>query len=307
MKLRSFLLAMMLCALCVTQASALEYDFDAPEDYLFGQPTSDDTIYEWENPNVDRSKNTALAAPGFGTPTSYLPNSGEYLTPNLVPGALSGGLVNQVGSAGANATGGAAGSSIVTGEYPSVDTSGNFTVTQIPSSPTDIVQGNTTSGYTEVTDDLYYSSGSLGTLKIPAIGLTVKVYQGTDSAALKKGAGHFTNTSIWDGNVCFAGHNRGVNNHFGKIHTLEAGDTITLTTALGTRTYAVTSVEKVSVNDSSGTAATTDNRVTLYTSRHPTGGRRTPAGRGSPRQAGRWAWPGHNMFEWQPASQRKTR
>ena len=49
MKLRSFLLAMMLCALCVTQASALEYDFDAPEDYLFGQPTSDDTIYEWEN------------------------------------------------------------------------------------------------------------------------------------------------------------------------------------------------------------------------------------------------------------------
>ena len=71
--------------------------------------------------------------------------------------------------------------------------------------------------------------------------------------------------SIWDGNACFAGHNRGVNNHFGKIHTLEAGDTITLTTVLGTRTYAVSSVEKVSVNDSSGTAPTTDNRVTLYT------------------------------------------
>ena len=257
---------MMLCALCVTQASALEYDFDAPEDYLFGQPTSDDTIYEWENPNVDRSKNTVLVAPGFGSPTSYLPGSGEYLTPNLVPGALSGGLVNQVGSAGANATGGAAGSSIVPGEYPSVSGSSNITMTQIPSgSPTDIAQGNTSGGYTEVTDDLRYSDGSLGTLKIPTINLTVKVYQGTDSAALKKGAGHFTNTSIWDGNACFAGHNRGVNNHFGKIHTLEAGDTITLTTMLGTRTYAVTSVEKVSVNDSSGTASTTDNRVTLYT------------------------------------------
>ena len=50
-----------------------------------------------------------------------------------------------------------------------------------------------------------------------------------------------------------------------KGNTLEAGDTITLTTVLGTRTYAVTSVEKVSVNDSSGTAPTTDNRVTLYT------------------------------------------
>lgn len=266
LKFRSFLLAMMLCVLCVTQASALEYDFDAPEDYLFGQPTSDDTIYEWENPNVDRSKNTALAAPGFGSPTSYLPGSGEYLTPNLVPGALSGGLVNQVGSAGANATGGAAGSSFVPGEYPSVSGGSNITMTQIPSgSPTDIAQGNTSGGYTEVTDDLRYSDGSLGTLKIPAINLSVKVYQGTDSAALKKGAGHFTNTSIWDGNACFAGHNRGVNNHFGKIHTLEAGDTVTLTTMLGTRTYAVTSVEKVSVNDSSGTASTTDNRVTLYT------------------------------------------
>ena len=264
LKIRSFLLAMMLCALCVTQASALEYTFDAPEDYLFGQPTSDDTIYEWENPNVDRSKNTALIAPGFGTPTSYLPGSGEYLTPNLVPGALSGGLVNQVGSAGANATGGVAGSSVIPGQYPSVN--GNVTMTQIPGgSPTNIAQGSTTGGYTEVTSDLYYSNGSLGTLKIPSIGLTVGVYEGTGSAPLLKGAGHFTNTSIWDGNVALAGHNRGVRNDFGKIHTLNAGDTITLTTKLGTRTYAVASVEKVSVNDSSGTAPTTDNRVTLYT------------------------------------------
>ena len=262
LKIRSFLLAMMLCALCVTQASALEYTFDAPEDYLFGQPTSDDTIYEWENPNVDRSKNAALIAPGFGSPTSYLPGSGEYLTPNLVPGALSGGLVNQVGSANINA--GAAGSSVIPGQYPSVN--GNVTMTQIPGgSPTNIAQGSTTGGYTEVTSDLYYSNGSLGTLKIPSIGLTVGVYEGTGSAPLLKGAGHFTNTSIWDGNVALAGHNRGVRNDFGKIHTLNAGDTITLTTKLGTRTYAVASVEKVSVNDSSGTAPTTDNRVTLYT------------------------------------------
>ena len=264
LKFRSFLLAMMLCALCVTQASALEYTFDAPEDYLFGQPTSDDTIYEWENPNVDRSKNTALIAPGFGTPTSYLPGSGEYLTPNLVPGALSGGQVNQVGSA--NLNGGTAGSSVVPGEYPSVSGGSNVTMTQIPGgSPTDIAQGSTTGGYTEVTSDLYYSNGSLGTLKIPAINLTVKVYQGTDSAALKKGAGHFTNTSIWDGNAGFAAHNRGANSYFGKIHTLELGDRITLTTTLGTRSYVVDSVEKVSINDSSGTAPTTDNRVTLYT------------------------------------------
>ena len=65
--------------------------------------------------------------------------------------------------------------------------------------------------------------------------------------------------------MLFRSHNRGVRNDFGKLHTLSVGDTVTLTTLLGTRTYAVTSVEKVSVNDSSGTAATTDNRVTLYT------------------------------------------
>ena len=37
-----------------------------------------------------------------------------------------------------------------------------------------------TTGYTEVTSDLYYSAGYLGTLKIPALNLSVKVYQGSD-------------------------------------------------------------------------------------------------------------------------------
>ena len=66
MKLRVLFLAAMLCALCVGQASALEYTMEAPDDYLFARPTSDETIYEWENPNVDRSKNTALIPPVFG-------------------------------------------------------------------------------------------------------------------------------------------------------------------------------------------------------------------------------------------------
>ena len=254
---------MMLCALCVTQASALEYTFDAPEDYLFGQPTSDDTIYEWENPNVDRSKNTALIAPGFGTPTSYLPNSGEYLTPNLVPGALNGGLVNQVGSVG-NPNGGTSTNATGSG-YPATDSSVSVDGSGFPTVSGGSSTGGQTVGFTEVTSGLYYANGSLGTLKIPSIGLTVGVYEGTGSAPLLKGAGHFEGTSIWLGNVCIAGHNRGVRNDFGKIHTLKTGDAITLTTVLGTRTYAVTSVSKVSVNDTSGLSASTDNQITLYT------------------------------------------
>ena len=204
MKLRGLLLAAMLCTLCIGQASALEYTMDAPDDYLFARPTSDDTIYEWEDPNVDRSKNTALIPPIFGSPTSYLPGSGTALTPNLVPGALDGGgLVSQVGSV----------------TYPTVGTGSGWT-------------GSTSTGWTDVTDDLYYSGGHLGTLKIPAIDLSVKVYQGTDSSTLMKGGGHFKDTSIWDGNVCIAGHNRGVRDDFGELHTLEPGDTITWTTKL---------------------------------------------------------------------------
>ena len=250
-KLCALVSAIMLCALCVAPAHALEYSFDAPDDYLFGRPTSDDATYEWQDPNVDLSKSTALIPPGFGTPTSYLPGSGEYLTPNLVPGAPGGGLVNQ----GGGPTGGG---------YPTVGT-GTPTVDG-PNYPTvDGPTGGQTVGFTEVASALYYSNGSLGTLKIPSIGLTVGIYEGTGSAPLLNGAGHFTGTSIWDGNVAVAGHNRGVRNDFGKIHLLKSGAVITLTTKLGTRTYAVSSVSKVSVNDVSGLEPSSTNMITLYT------------------------------------------
>lgn len=119
--------------------------------------------------------------------------------------------------------------------------------------------------FTDVTSDSYYKNGSLGTLKIPAVGVNSKIVEGTGSASLAKGIGHFTGTSIWAGNVCVAAHNRGTNAIFGKIHTLSIGDEIILTTKQGTRTYHVTSVEKVSETDTSGTASTSDNQITLYT------------------------------------------
>ncbi len=251
--LQSILTASLLVTLCVTQASALEYDFDGADDPLFADPTSQDVICQ-EDQNVNRSKTAALIAPGFGTPTSYLRGSGEYLTPNLAPGAMSGGLVNAAGNYDYTDSGSggypAADTSISAGLYPPA-VNGNFTTSTI--------------GYTDVTGDLYYAGGYLGTLKIPSIGVNVKIYQGTDSATLAKGAGHFTDTSIWAGNVCVAGHNRGTNCYFGEIHTLNIGDEITLVTKLGTRTYCVTSVQKISETDSSGTASTSDNRITLFT------------------------------------------
>ena len=46
----------------------------------------------------------------------------------------------------------------------------------------------------------------LGTLTIR--GRSIRVYEGTTDSNLLKGAGHFTGTSTWDGNVCLCGHNR---------------------------------------------------------------------------------------------------
>ena len=231
------------CALAAFSmpVSALEYSFDGADAGEFGKPTSVETIYVSREPtNIDRSKNAAYIPPVFGSPTSYTLNAGELLTPNLVGDAVSDGNISSGGGATVMPPAAAGGTSA------DVGTAG-------------------TSKYTAVTSDLYYSGGYLGTLNIPSIGLTVRVYQGTDSAALVKGAGHFTNTSIWDGNAAIAGHNRGVNNHFGKIHTLNVGDTIKLTTKLGERSYEVYSVAKIGADDTSVLNDSTENIITLVT------------------------------------------
>ena len=270
MRLKRTIAALALCAVCAGQASALEYTVDAPADYLFGRSSSVEIVYrETEPVNTDRSKNVSLIPPTFGSPTSYLPGSGEYLTPNLVPGALNGGLVSSLTGASYTdawypSVGGVSYSASTSYDnsaiqYPGVDT---FTWSYEPNSDRTGFYGIS---FTDVTDDLYYSGGHLGTLKIPSIGVNVKVYEGTGTTPLQKGAGHFTDTSIWDGNVSIAGHNRGPHAIFGKIHTLEIGDKITLTTKLGTRTYSVASVKKVSETDSSDTLGTWENCVTLYT------------------------------------------
>ena len=245
-KLSIFLCLMCLAAALAVPASAagpLEYFIDAPGDSDYGAPTSFepvDTVGGGARKNEDVSKNAALIPPGFGTASADTLNTGTPLTPDLAPDSRP------------------ATNAVINGTSAPVFVPGSM-IPDVPSTPVP------STGYTEVTSDLYYAAGHLGTLKIPAIGLTVKVYEGTDSKTLSKGAGHFENTSIWDGNVAFAGHNRGVNNHFGKIHTLELGDEISLTTKLGTRTYEVVSVAKVSETDRSGLAATAENMITLYT------------------------------------------
>ena len=232
--------------LTTTPALALEYtEADAPAG-TFGDPTSIEqvlTVGGTDSYETDVSKNAAFIPPAFGSPMADVLGSGERLTPNL-PGY-----------------------DLVYGGMPADSSTVSGGADPILPPP---LEGSTagpivSSGYTLVTDDLYYKGGHLGTLSASAIGLSAKIYQGTDNAAMRKGVGHFTETSIWDGNVAFAGHNRGSANYFGKIHQLEHGDTIQLTTRLGTRSYSVYSVRKISVDDVSVLNPSHENIVTLVT------------------------------------------
>lgn len=250
---RLSMLALLVClfAFSAVPASALEYTVDAPNSSEYASSTSVEPVITadgGERANEDLSKNNPLVAPAFGSNTSYLPGSGEPLYPFL-------------NVAGAGQTG----TSTTTVFIPS---GSNNSTLLVPSGGGSTFLADTsisTYGFTEVTSDLYYAGGHLGRLKIPSLDVNVKVYQGTDSTALAKGAGHFEDTSIWEGNVCIAGHNRGTNCYFGEIHTLSIGDEITLTTKLGTRTYSVTSVSKVKETDASMLEPTVEDCITLFT------------------------------------------
>ena len=240
-KILTFALAVSMMASLAASASALEYSIDAPNDYDFGKDTSIEVIHTADGGamrNEDVSKNAALIPPAFGSESMNALHTGEYLTPNLAPRTLptAGAVISGSGDVvtpGSTVSGG-------NGYQPSVL-------------------------FTDVTSELYYKNGSIGKIEIPTLGLSVRICQGTDSKTLAKGIGHFEDTSIWEGNVCLAAHNRGANSYFGQIHTLNIGDKITLTTKLGTRTYHVTDVSKVSETDRSGLADSGENMLTLYT------------------------------------------
>ena len=240
-KIITLCLSLCMTAALAAPAYALEYSIAPPKDFDFGRDTSIEVIHTADGgamKNTDVSKNAALIPPAFGSESMNALNTGEYLTPNLAPGGIP---------ASGSVIGGGASGVVTPGSTVS---GGNYQPSVL---------------FTDVTSELYYKNGSLGRLDIPALDLSVRICQGTDSKTLAKGVGHFEDTSIWEGNVCLAAHNRGANSYFGQIHTLDIGDKITLTTKLGTRTYQVTDVSKVSETDRSGLADSSENMLTLYT------------------------------------------
>lgn len=258
---KKFIPIISLGLLCVLALSAFAADYTAvpPTQALFGTPTSVNVVTVDNSINrtaVDISKNSALIPPAFGSQTSNLRGSGEPLTPNLairteVPQADIAGppMVTVISTVPNSSVANAGGDTVIPG---TIDTS--------------IYEDcYTYDAFTEVTDDMYYTGGYIAKLSIPDLDLSVKVYEGTTNSMLSKGVGHFKETSIWDGNVCLASHNRGKGAYFSDIHELDLGAVIKLTTKLGTRKYEVYSIEKISVDDTSALQNTGDNIITLIT------------------------------------------
>lgn len=251
-------ITLVLTMAATTSAVALEYQVAKPDEGMFAPSSSVEPVTvigsgPTEQSNIDRSKNVAMAPPAFGSPDSYQPGTGTTLIPRA-SSSVSGGSVS--GSNGISSSGSTAG---ISGGlyYPPADLG----------SPNSAAITATSTGANRFTlpDGLYYSDGSLGNLKIPKLGLSVKVYEDESLENLAKGAGHIKSTSCWDGNVAIAGHNRGVTNHFGQIHTLKSGDQIVYTTTLGTRTYEVFSVEQIKETDFSRLDRSSENLITLIT------------------------------------------
>jgi sortase A len=213
------------------RAFASTYTFEGDTIHL-GKSTSVDVIENTSvNNNIKRNKDSAFIPPEFGSRTADTPTTGELLTPNISgvpPMALS---------------------SNSTGYAPSID-----------SHTQDVVVADFT-----LPEEVMKPDGSIGTLEIEKLGLNVKVYEDESLESLAKGVGHFKITSCYEGLVGLAGHNRGINENFGQIHTLDNGDVLTYSTTLGTRRYSVFSVSQIADNDFSHLARTSDNRLTLIT------------------------------------------
>lgn len=119
---------------------------------------------------------------------------------------------------------------------------------------------------TEISHSFEFEDGIIGYIQIEKIGLKAPIKEGTEEETLNKYVGHFTETALLDGNVCFAAHNRGYeNNYFENLHKLENGDKINYITKFQEKSYKVVNIKEIKDTDVSVLEGTEDNRITLIT------------------------------------------
>ena len=251
--------ALMVSAQAATAPRAMDYNFStaAPENYYQSGSYEDvyGSQYNYGGKNVVDYQIPELEYGLFSTTQTGV------MERTTLPGLQAAAATNS-GSAG-NGYGVSGGGPITV--LTEAGSSAGGTEAFLP--PTSVSQPSVSqekTAYTSV-EGMKRSDGSIGTVKIPSLDINMKVWEGETNASMKKGLGHYSSTSAWDGNVGLCGHNRGSKHVIGSIKNLKKGDTITYTTVNGTRTYAVETVTTISNDDWSYLQATSDNRITITT------------------------------------------
>jgi sortase A len=249
--MKKLLIAILTLTLLISMAApafAYNYDFSSGGDTIpgFGKSTSTDEPVSSDpmNENTRRNKDNSDLPPPYFVGSGDIPtDSSSQHHDNTPGGSPSGG--NSTGGGNNNASG---------------SSSVNVSTPEGMLPPTSSFTGDMYN-----IEPLYYADGSMGTLYIPKLNKTIKVYQGESLENMKKGIGHFEFTSAWDGNVCFAGHNRGAAAYFAFVKDLAVGDKITYTTPYGKRTYEVYYKAKITETDYSGLGWSPENILSLIT------------------------------------------
>ena len=107
----------------------------------------------------------------------------------------------------------------------------------------------------------------IGKLTIPDILLKdVPIKEGTDLSILSEAIGHFTSTSIYNGNIGLASHNSGgKGEYFKNLKNIKIGSEIFYETKYGVKRYIVETKTNIEETDFSYLQTTENNRITLIT------------------------------------------
>ena len=113
-------------------------------------------------------------------------------------------------------------------------------------------------------EEIILEGSKIGTLKIPSILVEAPILEGTSSDILKIAIGHFENTSLWNGNIALASHNRGSYAHyFSRIKELKNGEEIIYTNNMGERRYKVIENKIIEETNVEILKSTKENIITL--------------------------------------------
>jgi sortase A len=143
------------------------------------------------------------------------------------------------------------------------------TATTLPASgPTTTTTTTPISGVAPVVPGVAPAEGQpIGTIVIPSIGANFVVVQGTDTADLELGPGHYENTPLpgQPGNAGIAGHRTTYLHPFYNLNELVAGDPIYVTTTQGRFQYNVSATMIVDPTDTAVLDPTPVPTLTLTT------------------------------------------